>query len=67
MFFVIITRILKDHSDSSGIQNQVLDDLRARKEEAKQALKREQEVHQQSRVGRTVTLDYYSFYHLFSI
>ena len=58
MSFVIITRILKDHSDSSGIQNQVLGDSRARREEAEQALKREQEVHQQSRVGRMVTLGY---------
>ncbi|XP_028396239.1 golgin subfamily A member 5-like [Dendronephthya gigantea] len=42
-------RILRDHSDSSGIQNQVLEDLRTRLQEAQLALKHEQESHQQSR------------------
>lgn len=42
-------RILKDHTDSSGIQNQVLDDLRARLQETESALKHEQGSHQQTR------------------
>ncbi|CAB4015650.1 golgin subfamily A member 5 [Paramuricea clavata] len=42
-------RILRDHSDSSGIQNQVLEDLRVRLQEAVLSLKHEQEAHQQSR------------------
>ena len=49
-FSICLPRILRDHSDSSGIQNQVLEDLRVRLQEAELSLKHEQEAHQQSRV-----------------
>ena len=49
-FSICLPRILRDHSDSSGIQNQVLEGLRVRLQEAELSLKHEQEAHQQSRV-----------------
>lgn len=45
-----LNRILRDHNDSSGVQNQVLEDLKTQLQDAKLALKHEQEIHQQSRV-----------------
>lgn len=50
------SRILRDHSDSSGIQNQVLEDLRVRLQEAEIALKHEQDAHQQSTVYNLIHL-----------
>ena len=55
MCYIFFARILRDHSDSSGIHGQALDSLRQKLTEVEASLQREQEASKISQVGSGAT------------